>query len=157
MAALTTGVRADVFYKTKVIGKISHVSLISNSQKIGQFKINVAFSAFKCRATLEGEPLPCSITTMPVKEKYGLITYSFFKVSLNLPIIIKKSCNRDNRCEQLLNIIRNCHSNYFEVSFRKVRVLHLNDRSAENVLQIDTPSKEEAFHIVSRVHWPREK
>lgn len=156
-AALMTSAQADIFYKTKVTGKITHVSLISDTQKIAHFKVDIAFSKAKCRATYQGEEIPCTVTHYPSKDKEGLLVFSYFKVSLNLPSLVKKSCTHDNRCEELLSMLRACHSNCFEITHRKVRVLCLNNRSAKNVLQIDTPSKEEAFHIISRVWWPHRK
>lgn len=157
LAALSSVAHADIFYKARVSGKITHVSLISDTQKIGQFSVDVAFSSHKCRATLRGEVIPCQITTYPTKDREGLLCYSTFKVALNLPAIVKKSCHRDNRCEQLEKLIRTCHPHFYEVSFHQVRVLGLNDRSKANILQIDTPSKEEAFHIISKVRWPKQK
>lgn len=161
LAALSTAVRADIFYKTRVKGKITHVSLISDTQKIGQFNVNITFSSHKCRATVKGEVIPCNISIYPGTDREGLLCYSTFKVTLNLPAIVKHSCNHDNRCEELLKLLprcqTNCHQSQFEVSFRKVRVLGLNDWSKPNILQIDTPSKEEAFHIISKVHWPEQK
>lgn len=161
LAAVSTAVHADIFYKTKVKGKFTHVSLISDTQKIGKFTVNITFSKYKCRATLKGEVIPCNITIYPTKERYGLLTYSSFKVALNLPTLVKLSCIRDNRCEELLNLLprcqNSCHQTQFEVSFNKVRVLGLNDWSKTNILQIDTASKEAAFHVLSKVSWPEQK
>lgn len=157
VAAFMTSVHADVFYRTKVRGMITHVSLISDTQKIARFTVDVAFSSAKCRATYKGEEIPCTISHYPSKDKEGLLVFSYFKITLNLNALVKKSCTHDNRCDELLTIIRNCHSNLYEITYRKVRVLCLNDRSEKNILQIDTPSKEEAFHILSRVWWPKQK
>ena len=152
-----TSVKADIFYHTKVTGKITHVSLISDTEKIATFNVDISFSSAKCRATVENEEIPCTISHLPSHEKDGLNLYSYFKVILNLHKIVEESCRSDSRCEKLLNLTRYCSPNFYEVSYRRIHIPHLNDRSAENILQIDTPSKEEAFHVISKIRWPEEK